>query len=59
MDEKLYRALISRMAKMQIEIFTSPPHSMDDFNRRLGAWLELKAITDQMVIDAKGIEKDD
>jgi hypothetical protein len=58
LNEKLYRELISRMAKMQIDVFTSPPHDMLDFNRRLGAWLELKLITDKMADDAKGIEKD-
>lgn len=58
MDEKLYRRLIAKMALMQIDIFRSPPKSMEDFNRRLGAWIELKDITDQMAEDAKGIEKD-
>lgn len=58
MDEKLYRTLISRMSKMQIDAFAFPPKSMEDLNKRLGAYEELKWITDKMAEDAKGKEKD-
>jgi hypothetical protein len=58
MNEKLYRELISRMAMMQVDIFKSPPQTMDDFNKRLGAWTELDRITHKMAEDAKGKEKD-
>lgn len=43
---------------MQVEAFSRPPHDMLEYNRRLGAFLELKVITDKMAEDAKGIEKD-
>lgn len=58
MDERLYRSLIARMAKMQVDIFVSPPTSMEQFRERFGRWHELKLITDEMVEKAKGLEKD-
>lgn len=58
MDEKLYRLLIARMAKMQVDIFYMPPKSMEELNKRLGAYEELKMVTDIMAENAKGNEKD-
>lgn len=58
MNEKLYRSLMVRMALIQTEMFAHPPKTMEEFNRRLGGYEELKLITDKMVEDAKGIEKE-
>lgn len=48
MDEKLYRSLIARMAEIQAQVFAFPPKSMEEFHERLGAFNELKKITDAM-----------
>lgn len=58
MDEKLYRELIARMSKMQIDIFYMPPKTMEELNRRVGAYDELRWITGAMETAAKGKEKD-
>ena len=58
MDEKLYRTLIARMAKIQVDIFAFPPKTMEELNRRIGAYEELRFVTLTMEAAAKGKEKD-
>lgn len=57
-DELLLRKLLGKIAALQGEIFTHPPKTIEEFNVRLGRFLELQEITNQMIHDAKGIEKD-
>lgn len=57
-DEVLLRKLLGKMATLQADIFAHPPKTIEEFNIRLGRFQELLEITNQMIHDAKGIEKD-
>jgi hypothetical protein len=57
-DERLLRKLLDKLAQLQNDVFEHPPKTIEEFNIRLGRYLELNEITQQMVHDAKGIEKD-
>jgi hypothetical protein len=57
-DERLLRSLLAKMEKLQADVFERPPKTIEEFNVRLGRFLELQEITQQMIHDAKGIEKD-
>lgn len=41
MIDKLLIDVITRRNNLEREVFSMPPADMLDFNRRLGAWLEL------------------
>jgi hypothetical protein len=57
-DELLLRKLMGKMEQLQSDVFERPPKTIEEFNIRLGRFLELKEVTMQMIHDAKGIEKD-
>lgn len=57
-DELLLRKLLGRLTQLQNDVFAHPPKTIEEFNIRLGRFLELNEITQQMIHDAKGIEKD-
>jgi hypothetical protein len=57
-DERILRSLLAKMAEIQLSVFSSPPKTIEEFNIRLGRFLELQEITQMMIQDAKGIEKD-
>jgi len=52
-DEKLYRQLQADKAKLQDEVFSSPPKTMEDFHHRLGRWQQLDETLKLMVDMAK------
>jgi hypothetical protein len=58
LDERLLRTLLGKMEQLQSDIFAQPPKTIEEFNVRLGRFLELQEITQHMIHDAKGIEKD-
>ena len=58
LDELFLRKLMGKMEQLQLDMFAHPPKTMEEFNLRLGRYLELQDITTQMIHDAKGIEKD-
>lgn len=58
MDEKMYRYLLNRMAELQRDIFYKAPKTMEDFNLRLGRFLELDELTTKMKRDATMYERE-
>lgn len=57
-DERLLRTLTNKQQQLKNDVFDRPPKTMDDFNIRLGRYLELQEMVKMMLDDAKGIEKD-
>lgn len=48
MDENLLRLLIERKTAMEAGIFTHPPGSWDEYQKRLGRWSELSTLIDMI-----------
>jgi hypothetical protein len=57
-DELLLRKLLARLTTLTEDIFEHPPKTIEEFNIRLGRYLELRDVTQLMIHDAKGIEKE-
>jgi hypothetical protein len=57
-DELLLRKLLNKLNDIQAEVFEHPPKTIEEFNIRLGRYLELRDVTQLMIHDAKGIEKE-
>lgn len=49
LDEKLYRQLQADKAKLQDEVFSAPPKTMEEFQNRLGHWQQLDETLKLMV----------
>jgi hypothetical protein len=57
MDEDLYRHFVDRIYKIQEEVFTHPPKTMEEFSVRIGRWNELHDTIAKMKADAQTKEK--
>jgi hypothetical protein len=51
--------LRERQHSLERDVFVTPPASMDDFNKRLGAWLELDRIIGIIEASINKDEEDD
>jgi len=56
--QQLHRELIERSAIMGVEVFTSPPKTMEEFAERLGRYRELSE-TIQAIREAMTGDEDD
>jgi hypothetical protein len=53
--EKYLKTLIERRDELQEAVFTHPPSNWDEFQKRLGRWIELNFLID----DISGKMKDE
>lgn len=49
LDERLYRVLERDKAELQVQVFSNPPKTMEDFAKRLGRWQQIDLTMKLMV----------